>query len=181
MYREESQLPTIFYEYIDKIQNNLWFKFIRLLGMNDAEIQNITRNNSGLTEWKYQTLERWKTLLGHQTDAEYRQILEKTCNEIQRHQQSDVNLPPHLQNGVEISRKIYHFIDKHNGEQWKRLVHVRFNLPPSDISLLEQTYAEDFLELKYQTVLKYATFHGKTRSELPHYLEGIQPVMATDS
>lgn len=61
----ESQLPAIFYSTIDAVSNDLWMKFVRLLGLAESDIKHIPGNDRGLLEKKYQTLNRWKMYIGN--------------------------------------------------------------------------------------------------------------------
>ena len=60
----ESHLPSLFYHYIDLISDDLWMKFVRLLGLSEPDIQSASNKHSGYQEKKYQTLTRWKMYLG---------------------------------------------------------------------------------------------------------------------
>ena len=63
-FRVESQLPSIFYKYIDKVPAHSWMKYIRFLGMSESDISTVNSSNRGLQESKYQILNRWKMYIG---------------------------------------------------------------------------------------------------------------------
>lgn len=65
---------------------------------------------------------------------------------------------PNIFAGVKVARAIYKFIETHNGDEWQRVVHMKLNIPDPELKLLHQTYREDLLECKYQTILKWKRF-----------------------
>ena len=44
--------------------NDLWMKFVRYLGLDEGDINNVSGRDRGLQEKKYQILNRWKMYLG---------------------------------------------------------------------------------------------------------------------
>ena len=59
-----TNLAESFYHFINLVPMRSWFEYVRILGLPEADIDEICYDDEGLVEQKYQMLSRWKSYYG---------------------------------------------------------------------------------------------------------------------
>lgn len=170
MSRLESNLAEKFYGIINSIPTKRWWEFIRILGLPEHDIDEISYDDDDPTEQKYQMLSRWKNLFGYrQAEDDIMHCLNTASREIlDQSGPEELNriLAGRLKENRLISKKFYAVMRELDSGQKKQFLRSKLNLPNHEVDRIKADWAKNIDEQCYQMLLAW-----KRRSNMQTYAE----------